>query len=299
MGADPQAEKDQLVEDAATWLEKASEVLTLNPRSAAQMALRAQALAEMAGAQGAQASALLISAQVSLHQGKGKAARTAAQRACRLFKQDGDLQGEARAAFESARAELMALENGTREPTQTAWESARQTAEDAVRKSTALGLEDLAAAALSQLAKAKMALGQSEEATKSSADAVERLQKAGNKADSKLAKFAQMSPQPAVAVKPGREELEKDTRLVTLPTDPDEVEAARMFAHREAAARAQEQPTALVRQSTGLLVEATTSLPFQVAMRRDKAGTPSQVIARYYRQARSIRNMPIIDIPAA
>lgn len=42
-----QAEKDQLVEDAATWLEKASEVLTLNPRSAAQMALRAQALAEM------------------------------------------------------------------------------------------------------------------------------------------------------------------------------------------------------------------------------------------------------------
>ena len=43
--------------------------------------------------------------------------------------QDGDLQGEARAAFESARAELMALENGTREPTQTAWESARQTAE--------------------------------------------------------------------------------------------------------------------------------------------------------------------------
>ena len=34
--------------------------------------------------------------------------------------------------------------------------------QDAVRKSTALGLEDLAAAALSQLAKAQMALGQSE-----------------------------------------------------------------------------------------------------------------------------------------
>lgn len=33
--------------------------------------------------------------------------------------------------------------------------------------------------------------------------------------------------------------MDKDTRLVTLPTDPDEVEAARMFAHREAAARAQ------------------------------------------------------------
>ena len=43
--------------------------------------------------------------------------------------QDGDLQGEARASFESARAELMSLENGTREPTQTAWESARQTAQ--------------------------------------------------------------------------------------------------------------------------------------------------------------------------
>ena len=37
----------------------------------------------------------------------------------------------------------------------------------------------------------------------------------------------------------------------------------------------------------------------QVAMRRDKAGTPSQVIARYYRQARSIKRMPIIDSPAA
>lgn len=35
------------MEDAATWLEKASEVLAMNPRSAAQMALRAQALAEM------------------------------------------------------------------------------------------------------------------------------------------------------------------------------------------------------------------------------------------------------------
>lgn len=37
----------------------------------------------------------------------------------------------------------------------------------------------------------------------------------------------------------------------------------------------------------------------QVAMRRDKAGTPSQVIARYYRKVRSIKRMPIIDSPAA
>ena len=40
--------QDRMLEDAATWLEKAGEVLAMNPRSAAQMALRAQALAEMA-----------------------------------------------------------------------------------------------------------------------------------------------------------------------------------------------------------------------------------------------------------
>lgn len=77
----------EMLEDAAGWLEKATELLAMNPRSAAQMALRAQALAEMAGSQQAQGSALLVSAQISLHQGKSKAARTAAQRACRLFKQ--------------------------------------------------------------------------------------------------------------------------------------------------------------------------------------------------------------------
>ncbi|CAK9056294.1 Hypothetical protein SCF082_LOCUS30348 [Durusdinium trenchii] len=300
MEVDASAKRD-LLEDAATWLEKATEVLSLNPRSAAQMALRAQALAEMAGAQGAQASALLISAQVSLHQGKSKAARAAAQRACRLFKQDGDTMGTARAAFEAARAELMALESGSREPTQTAWESLRQNAKEAQLLASAVGLNDFAAAALSLLAKAQTALGQQEDAEKSSADAAEKLRKqSGSKAvDAKLAKLVtQLSSQEGLpAVKLGREALEKDTSLVTLPADPDEEEAARKFAHREAAARSQEQPTVLVRQATGLLVEASTSLPFQVAMRRDNAGTPSQVIARYYQHARSVNTMPIIDIP--
>ena len=299
MGSDATDPNDRdLLEDAASWLEKATEVLSLNPRSAAQMALRAQALAEMAGAQGAQASALLISAQVSLHQGKSKAARTAAQRACRLFKQDGDAKGGARAAFEAARAEIMALESGSREPTQTAWESACQTAKEAVHMASSIGLDDLAAAALSQLAKAQAALKQEEEGAKSSTEAQRLLQKAGGKADSKLAKLVQVQTAPVLpAVKLGRKELEKDTSLVTLPNDPDEVEAAKTFAHREAAARSMELPTALVRQSSGLLVEASTSLPFQVAMRRDIAGTPSQVIARYFQHTRSVSAMPIIDLP--
>lgn len=208
-----------------------------------------------------------------------------------------------------------------------------------MRKSSQVG-PDLTAAALSLLGKAQAALGRSEvgqgswtwptrqESAQSLAAAAEMLQKAGSKADSKLAKLlgvhfwptlavaralrlVQARPQPAV-VKLGREELEKDTSLVTLAKDPDEVEAAQTFEHREAAARSQEQPTSLVRQA-GLLVEATTSLPFQahalrvrascfffcwqVAMRRDRAGTPAQVIARYYRHARSINAMPIMDVP--
>ena len=166
-----------------------------------------------------------------------------------------------------------------------------------MRKSSQVG-PDLTAAALSLLGKAQAALGRSEvgqgswtwptrqESAQSLAAAAEMLQKAGSKADSKLAKLlgvhfwptlavaralrlVQARPQPAV-VKLGREELEKDTSLVTLAKDPDEVEAAQTFEHREAAARSQEQPTSLVRQA-GLLVEATTSLPFQAHALRVRA----------------------------
>ncbi|CAJ1342915.1 unnamed protein product, partial [Effrenium voratum] len=175
------------LEDAAAWLEKAAETLAMNPRSAAQMALRAQALAEMVGAKGAQASALLLSAQISLHQGKAKAALTAAQRAQRLFKQAGDGAGEARASLEAARAEVAALESKAREPTETAWRQALASAEEAVAKG-ALVAPDLGAAALAQKARAQMALGQVEEAAQSSAKAGEMLQKVGGKADSKLAR---------------------------------------------------------------------------------------------------------------
>ena len=47
-----------------------------------------------------------------------------------LHAEAGDLPNEARAAFEAARAEQMALQGGAREPTQTAWESACQAAQE-------------------------------------------------------------------------------------------------------------------------------------------------------------------------
>ncbi|CAJ1364106.1 unnamed protein product, partial [Effrenium voratum] len=96
---------------------------------------------------------------------------------------------------------------------------------------------------------------------------------------------------------PGKDMLEKDNGLVTLPEDPVEQEADQIFAQRVAVAKAKVQPTALVRQSSGLLVEASTSLPFQVALRRDQVGAPAQVIARYFRHARSVNTMPIMDLP--
>ncbi|CAJ1382401.1 unnamed protein product [Effrenium voratum] len=207
----------------------------------------------------------------------------------------GDGAGEARALLEAARAEVAALESKAREPTETAWRQALASAEEAVAKG-ALVAPDLGAAALAQKARAQMALGQVEEAAQSSAKAGEMLQKVGGKADSKLARLVHAPLGPSTLM-PGKDMLEKDNGLVTLPEDPVEQEADQIFAQRVAVAKAKVQPTALVRQSSGLLVEASTSLPFQVALRRDQVGAPAQVIARYFRHARSVNTMPIMDLP--
>ncbi|CAE7744833.1 unnamed protein product [Symbiodinium necroappetens] len=281
-------ETEAVREDVDTWLEKAAALVAVNPRSAAQMALRAQTLAELAGERGAQARALLVSAQVSLHQGKSNAALTSATRAQRLFKQEADAAGEARAAFEALRAEALQLESGVREPTQTAWETTLRMAEEAAQRAKSSSLHDLSAAALSLRAKALHVLGRIEESAKTVGEASQALQLAGAGADPKLARIAQTAPsRAAVEVKLGREQLEKDPSLVLLPVDTRETELQEVFAKREAAHKEQAEPTVLVRQPTGLLVEAKTSLPFQVAMRRDNVGSTAQVLTRYYQHLRN------------
>eukprot|EP00931_Biecheleriopsis_adriatica_P048453 TRINITY_DN27993_c0_g1_i1.p1 TRINITY_DN27993_c0_g1~~TRINITY_DN27993_c0_g1_i1.p1 ORF type:complete len:713 (-),score=226.95 TRINITY_DN27993_c0_g1_i1:126-2264(-) len=286
--------------EAAACLATAAALLEGEAEKAGEAAREAHALAETAGLRSIQAKALMLSAEACRALGKPKAAMLAAQRASRTFKQECNEQGTARALVEAGRAEIMQLETGVREPTQTAWEAALQGLQEAVQRSRTASDDALTAAALGLLARVQAALGL-DKAPESAAEAAQLLRKVGTKMESSVAILALETPPPThAAVKGSRAQAEKDAAsLVLMPLNPDETEAERIAFERQAAVKALDAPSSLVRDAGGLLVEARTSLPFKVAQRRDVLGQPVAILARYCRQASSAAEVPLMEVPAA
>jgi len=260
---------------AAAFLASASCYLESRDFSAcAEAARSAQVSAEQAGLGLVQAKALLLQAKSGLARGKSKAALLSAQRAQRLFKQAFDRPGEVEAMVEVGRAEVLQLQTGIREPTQTAWESVARGLQTARNLAKALSDTELTAAVLRLMATVQTALGELEDASKLTQEAAQLDNQLGSPSEPLI------QPSAGVAVFNGRgpAAARDTTRLSLVPADGESQEPAALDD-----GEFQKGPSQLIRAAGGELVDARSGLVFEVADRLDSSGHPRQILTRYRR----------------